>query len=678
MEGIFFYLENQQVEDPLEFDEFTQEFIRDDENRILRYDYPTSLTFDGSGYTILEDAYLEDLDNQVTLSIIDFRSGSPETILRGVIKTSNCQWNLQRRKCAVQVDDIVFQEKIFARRQSPFIVTANETLDGQPMTSLAPIDLTFFTSSTGANIATTREVYDIMDCFSKLIEWITNGQVTFSSPWYDALPDNERMAIITGAKLRDPSITGRAPEINYESLFNELWKKDNLMLVVRDINGQGALELVSYDDTFVQDNSVKIHDIADLTRSLDFEQLYSRVRFGNGQSTQDFGSAEPLPYIPFLTFFEETYNLPTLIGVDKEFNLSTRWLIDTNQITAALSGNDENDSQIFIVQYDQSTNEAVKGQYYSGANPNVRLYNERMLNINIAKRFQFLADIVLNAGLLGSSFSAGQVAPIGITGTIGVGASVVIYDDTTNPHPYPDVVTPPFFNEGQYDPVTYIYTAPAAGFYRFRTKFIWRNNGTQNLQARLFRIRLIPSSTMAQLQASVIQGSFFNDAGVLQFSAPRFLVNDPIAFPIAPEGYFFLDIPTFWYWELTSEQTVYLNENEDIYVSISVQQKNQTGVSQSINLSLLDGVFETVTTPLSGGTYEPGDPNRFYIGKYTAENVPISPTEVDAIMSDPRNSLQIDSGMNDPRICYPQRIIRNFVTGKVDIETIFNRQQAIL
>jgi hypothetical protein len=669
--NFIFIIDGIQIQHPDGWYDFTQEIIRDDEERIIRYDYPIKLTFYGDGHDLIEAKYQEAYNSIMTLQV--FKSDGPNMTLfvQAIIKMSNCIWSITRdarRGVEVEIDDIAFQAYYFANRKTPIGVGGALTLLGEAVTPVPLISLTLFTNGTGADDYPGRTAYDIKDVMAYFISVVTENQCTFESTWYDNLPDDQRLCILTGIDLRDPTQAQIAPIINLEDFFAELWRKFNLYLVIESPIQNPVIRLEDQSYVFGNTKATEINFVEGLTRSLDFEQLYGKVKIGSDKFIKEFGNNFQLYYLPFLAFVEENYSVQSPIATEKELLLMSNFVIDNNAIVNALENNStEFDEEIFLIQYDRTTAIATKGTYFPTLTPSNRFYNEQLLNSNVLARFNLLGNAVMNSGLQDTDFLASTTTPENGTVLVAVAnpsSAITAYDN--DEFPFQDDSTPPNFDTGNnYDNTTFEFTAPISGFYRFQSAItveFFGYTGGINFNAGL----LVAFFRNGTTQITDTQALFRR----LQFpNEPAFEIpQNPLTGALFSTG---LNPGSFL---ITSSFTIFLEQNDTLSTKVKLSIfAFQTG---SLNFSLY-GTFANILSPITGGIYEGNNPDLLYVGEYEAEGIPISDTQWDDILANPQGFIQIDTDGTDKRIAYIKNMTRNVNTGDADFILTFNRNQAI-
>ncbi len=664
------YINGAEVQEPDGFSDFQQELIRDEKERFIRFNFPLDLTFIGDGYQLIENQYQENYNSELEYKVVRLEVSTEFVEVLSTIKISNCEFNLTAKpkpSVNVQIDDNVFQAKIFGNKSRPNVITATKTLNGVELTPVTAKDVMFFNSDTGSDIAT-RKVYDVFDCLEHTIKFISDGKIQLVSDWYTDLPDDEKLAITTGAQIRTPSALRPLEPltIDFETLFEELYKKYNLYFIVEDILTDTP-KLRLEQESYLYGNSVglEVFENDDLTRSLDFDKLYNRIAIGS-DSVKYFGNEFPMYYTQLLTFAKETYNIDGVIGVDNELDLVSEYIIGSNEIHRIATDQTESfDEDIIMIQYDSSTNAAVKGDWFPGSSPSFRYYNEELNNAKVIQRFDYLGDVALSIGNLNASFMASQTTAYAGSGSI-TAPSGSLFDTFPVPYAFQDDSTPPNYNNGDFDLANDKYVCANDGVFRFEFEFtfkptaiIWissnplayfispfvrfRKNGTDSLAPNLITVRKYDSS-------GDLYGIYYID----QYEPlPTLQVNESYNFKIS--------------YSMELEVGDYV----EAYANILIDTPENIG----FNYSVYGGIFSVPATPLDGGVYVPGDPERYYIGVYATPEHYIELTDWQALSATPINQITIDTGNNDKRKTYISKISRNIVDGKSSIETIFNRDQ---
>lgn len=658
------YINGVEIEEPNGFESYIQEIVRDDQERVIRYNFPLDLTFIGDGYEIIEAQYQENFNSELEYRVIRI-DGNVSTIEAiGIIKMSNCEFNLTAKpkpSVNVEIDDNVFQSYIFSNKKRPSAVTTKTSLNNVPILPASELQVNVFNSVTGLELSTPRVMYDAIDCLRHTIDFMSDGKIGFVSDWYTNLPSNEKLAITTGAALRLPSggVPITPPIVNFGELFGELSKLYNLYFIVEGVlTPKPTLRLETEEYLYGSTLVLDIVNNDEIIRSIDYDKLYNRISVG-GDADRVYGTQYPMFYTPVLTFNQETYNITGFIGVDNELDLASKYVIDSNEIHKTVIGaTTSNDNKTFLIQYNQATLMSTKGAWFPGDNTDYRYYNEQLTNLNVLSRYKYLGDVVLSLGDLSASF---LVSGGGYNRQLTMMSGIYGL-----PYDFTDDSTPPNFNNGAFDLSTDRFTALSSGVFRlgfemsitcisltapsfvdsifYLTKMQFLKNGTDlvipdTMTIKKSNIYGTSTETLPQDASGVGQSASFGDT--------------------------FLHT-VFYSFELNAGDYV------DARLSITAPFAD---IATESTFRFNRVSFRDMASPLNSGEFESGSPDEYKLIVYSTPNEGIIKTDWDALQSNPVGLIQIDTGKNDKRITHVKKISRNIVTGESDIQLIASRNQ---
>lgn len=667
-----FYINGQEVIHPNNFNDFTEELIRNETKRHVFYDYPISLEFIGDGYDILDAQYKANYNSQLDLKVTEATNNAVTVVFDAFIKVSNITFDLVRKIATCEIDDTTYQAYIFSNYSVEAGCGTEISKNGVDITKIESLDLTVFNPVTGVDEAETRRAFDVKDAMYMLVSYVSDNTLTFESDWYDSLPATQKIAIVTGFELRNHS--GRtAPIVSLEDLFTELWKKFNLYLIIENPLIAPIVRLE--DELYLYTTeSTDVLYCENLTRSLDFDRLYSTIKIGSSKFIKERSTVFLFPYLRLFSFCEETYNLEGVINVDNTLDLTSEYIIDTNVIEDVLvNDNEEYDEEIFLIQYDSTSNEAVKGEYFDTVDPNSRLYNETLLNSSVADRFKYLGNLVLQTGEITSGFRATQTIAKNFIvdfGSIGNTETIIPLQTWL----FQDDFTPPNFDlENDYDPVTSTFTAQDNGDHVFRSRFQINTFGNPSEPPGRpgfdFRIRInasVNDDNVSPVVLNVTQN--YANGSVETFtlginSGTNF--SDDFTIPVGVNSTL-IDLV----------QTRIMAPSDEGRIRVRLNATSVSALTCAIGVSL--SVYELIASPLSGGTYAVTDPDEYYVGIYNADQILVSNDQWQPIRTNVGVQVVLSAPDGLKRISYPKNISRNFVDGSTKIETVFNRIQPIV
>ncbi len=675
MDGFTFYIDDLKVEQPDKWEEFTEELKNDTRDRVLYFSFPLELNFYGNAYNILNDKWQQDYNSTFKFVVFDNRSGSPLMIVNAVIKLTTCVFNLTKKTCECNIDDATYQAQIFENLDIEIEPSATTSKNGVEITPCTNLNLETFNPTNGGMYPGGRTAYDLMDCIRHAVQYLSDGNVDVESTWYDNLPDDERIAVMTGANLQNVTDVF-APIISIKDMFQELWRKFNLYMIVENPLKNSVIRIESTDYLYDSSEEVVIKDIKDLSRSMDYDQLYNRVKLGSQKYIRDYGNEYLLPYYQFFGFSEESYTIKTDVAVNQQLDLSSKWIIDHNVIQAILTEPiDTYEDDIILVQYDKSINQTTKCYYLPTSGG--ALYNEAFLNSNVADRFDYYGDLILDSGIQESGFRATRTTSEELEQQCPWAAPIIFMDN--DPYPYNDDTTIPNYDDGNnYDPNTYLYTAPSDGVYRFESSFtitfanaVQTNGSPAANDFSFFASMGLKVDDTDEFPHDVIVCTILDNTLTIQsvfLVTQEELIQDGIG-----------QIHETWYISFSGTRTVALEQGQTVQAYNLFAVRNnvfETGFDVTIVTAGL--LFRTLVTPGTGGEYEKRDENGIQIGLYDKTSISLTADEWDNIRANPTSKFILDTGNNDPRISYAKTISRKLVTGETDIETTFNRQQPFI
>ena len=664
-----FYIDDTEVTPPKNFDDFTEELVRSESSRHVYFDYPISLEFIGDGYEVLDQKYKEDYNSQLKLVITEQTEQAATVVFNAFIKISNITFDLIRHVATCEIDDTVYQSYLFSNYSVEAGCGSGISKNGVPIDEIQSIDLTVYNPITGVNYEETRRAFDMKDAISMMIAYVSDNTISFESSWYDGLTIGGRLAIVTGFELRNH--TGRtAPIISLKSIFEELWKKFNLYLIIENpING---LVVRLEEESYLYGNTgVDILYCENLTRSLDFERLYSTIKIGSKKAIQERSTVFLFPYLRLFSFVEETYNLEGVINVDNTLNLVSEFIIDTNVIQDVLvNDNDDYDEEIFIIQYNLINKVAMKGTYFDTIDSASRLYNESLLNSNVADRFRYLGNLVLQTGEITAGFRATQTINRNfIRDFNNIGDTIQVIPLQT--WLFQDDSTPPNFDlQNDYDPATSAFTASDDGEHVFRSRFQINTQGGGNQPPGApgfdFEIRLYVSRNEDAEYPPILnvtQNYAFGPVETFSLNVDSDTgLSDSFTIPTGVSSTFI---------DLVQTRNLIAGDEAVIKVNLPVTATN----ANTVNIGVGSSVYELLVSALSGGTYAVTDPDDYFISLYNATRILTSREQWAVIQNSVSAQVRLSADDGLKRISYPKNISRNFVTGSTEIETVFNRRQ---
>jgi hypothetical protein len=544
--GVTVYIGTVEVPTPGDVDGYVQRIVRDFDRRMIYSESPGTLTFTGGAYKILRDAFLLSFCDSLPVRIYDQCAGVRVLLVSGEIILADVKWSLARCSAEVPIQTSAIGARIIDNFNLVLTPDANTSKNGQAITPVAHFALTIFDpQNPGTN--TSRWAYDWKASLQHAVDFLTDGVVTVDNVWYDALPDNERLAMVHGVYWR----IGTPPldPISWPilSLWLEIANRFNLWMVVKqNAVGNASIEVLSDADTFGASAGAEIHHVDGIEQSIDDDALFGSVVVGENREKNRTGlSFSALPYYLSLTHTEESYGVRCLCNRGDELDLRNEWVADHGTLEHVMWRDATDtviDEDVCILQYTETTGGVTASEY---ASPTTPLYNESMLNYRVINRYSTLCDVITpqdpTAGVFARNdaiLSLDQAYTQGSTATwVPEGSNIIA---TLNPNP---PLPPSPFSYGIYttwpvdtppggsDPdnawtLGSRYTASSTAMrtitWIFRSS-IQINSGASNLDNRRYwrmrcEIRLFNSAnvllgTFGQVSGITASGSFATYAG---------------------------------------------------------------------------------------------------------------------------------------------------------------------
>lgn len=659
-----FYFDNIEVADPLNWDDFEENIVRDDTIKGLLPRYDIKLSFNAGGYDYLYSIKKSTgFCNLVSLRV-DFKCGDVyETILNGYIPISDCKFN--RNKCIVecQIVDDNYGARIYNNKNIKTDLIAGKSKNGEDITPATEFAMDFFKPSDGTTLATARSGIFVYDAFRYLIDFMTDGSVGFESDYltYTTNPTGEstagNLAVFLGEELRVPS-QSKTAKISFNDLFKEVDKKFPLgFTTIKGTDGRPTIKIENADYFYNTGNSITINDITDLEESFDNELLYSKVIFGS--TGADYNSLiHSFQPVQFLGFVEEEYHLTGECNIDKALDLKSEYFIDTNiieELVATNTSNDSYDDETFLIEcryYDAATVIALP---YANITSNVATpayYNGALANNKVAERYSLQGNIAQYLGANDVGFRASTTYQWNFANhTNAASTTPVAVQSTTVKARFDDDSTPPNYDTaGQYDTTNYRYTSSQDGSYLLKAQYsIYKTTPSGNpvLMNRDYRV------TYAFRR--------YNSGGTL-------LEDNLYYFPSQTGFYSGTGIGT-----ITTNQShsLFLANGDYAEMWLTIESRPQFYTLSSNGQFYFNGIFNTEATVTGGGIYEESEPRDYFVSKLEF-NRPLSYKEYKTLKLDLSKSLIVNHDGQTNSTAWIRKINRKFASGESSIELISN------
>ena len=688
-----FYLDNNLVNNPINWDEFSETIERNDVIRGLLIKINTKLNFTDDAY-----AYLYNIKNTngycnfVTLKIYKLCNSVDSLLFEGNIRISDCTFHLSKCLVECNIEDDSFGARIFNNKSIKTFIDSGYSKNQVAITPSTNLQLSIFEPSTATIYARQLTAFDIMDAMNYLVQFMTDGRMNVVSNWYSTLPVDERICIIKGMELRLAShINTDVPEVSFQQLFEELNKKFNIGFSIENIAGTWTMRIEPMSFFYDTTNVLTTEYIPDLVESFNTANLYSKVKVGSSKSADYDPSIHSFPPIRFLAFEEESYIIQGQCNIDRELDLSSGFIIDSNVIEELLFTNTTNtsyDKDIFLIQYTIPNgsivnNEAVAWNDNTSATP--VFYNEVLTNANVSNRWDVQGNIAQYLNATDNRFMASSTMTSAYQTTLTLGPSFLL-QTPMNPYAFPDDSTFPNYDaNGNYNTGTYRYTAQANGIYTFRVKFkrrILQQVAFGTLDPAPIPNILFTAYDKWRITANAYSGATLNRANFQTTPTKIFTPFNP-----GPTNYFFT------YNSGGSIKDMYQDLEDEVFIDLYMNASEQCQIQiefayEDLNGSVTTGPYyasyfgvntytlqsgsevECTTTSDGGGIYQGKNVDDYKVSLFKYE-FPINETDWINIKNNPKQS--VDFGIdNATKKGWINLIERNAENGMATIELVSN------
>lgn len=673
-----FYFDNTIVSNPINWSELSEKIERNDDLRGLFIKIDKTLTFTEDAY-----AYLYNIKqtngycNFVHLKITKQCNNVINQIFDGNIRITDCKFNLSKCSVECSIEDNSYGARIFNNKNIKTFIDAGYSKNGLTITPTTKFNLSVFTPSTGSYLGVTRDAFDVMDAMRYLVAFMTDGQMGLVSDWYTNLPDDKKICLVVGSELRKGQhLNVDHPEISFYDLFDELNKKFNLGIGIEVVSGQYIMRIEEnayfYNSTIV----LQTNYIPELIESMDTFNLYSHIKVGSATTADYDLNIHSFPPIRFLAFNEETYFIQGQCNIDRELDLSSKYIIDSNIIEELVATNTNDngyDKNVFMIQYDASTNNAYRWNNLIAAPP--YFYNESLTNKEVVFRWDVQGNVAQYLNAVDSRFLASSNANLAKTQSYDIMTNT--FTTAIEPFAFQDDSTPPNYDAGGfYDNALYEYTANANGIYSFRVKlkYIWGKPfyvnplGTQ-LLSMMFKVTIKIYDGAMVLQREYVQRTPGRVAQYINanqaYIAPdnKYLpqtYNDNVFVAAFMNGGEIARVNVRYDWPYLSG-----------YADNPINQVAAYTIIGSSNYQFLSGCeFACETIADGGGVYKGSDADAYRVSLFRYD-FPIDDADWQNMKNNPSQAIQFGTS-NATKLGWIRTIDRNSETGNANIEIISN------
>jgi len=359
------YLDGQFFENPKGLHDLEERIFYNQGLSIYLNQLDGDLEFIGGAYNYLRGLFDDNVCNKVLVKI---KNDETNEIWESVIFINDIDWNLSKRIATCKLISDKYIEMIDNNKNIKVQMGVNLSKDQE--TIVVDPAVTISVPNPTSTVFVNRVCYRVFDVFQALVRFMSNGELTFVSDYFDPANGGDASydVIVHGEELR-LGAGNLTPLISFQDFFTDMNKLHNLAGVIEGDN----LRIEPKEYFRVNEVSATIEDINEVSQELNKEAFYSNVNFGSFKAADEFNYLIKLSYNGFQ---KEQFFLQGECNTSNELDLELRTLItDTNVIQDILpvsssgTNNDEYDDDIILLNCSQAnvvrlTQAPITGTFY--------------------------------------------------------------------------------------------------------------------------------------------------------------------------------------------------------------------------------------------------------------------------------------------------------------------------
>lgn len=439
------------------------------------------LTFTGDGYKLLDTLQNQTSGFEQVAVLIEKSSdygNNWREDFKGYIFLSQVEYLEHIKAAKVKLQDDSYYARINNNKSIQCFLSAGKTKNGIdippcPITLLQMFKVADGSFKTALPGFDHTQTYLALDVYKYLIAFMTDDAVEFRSSLFEPGGKRYKTHFTVGRAIRtyvdgcdDQTFYDSTAGLTFGVFQKEMDHENNLMFIIERGGAKPVFRLEEYD-YFVQEDDVRAtcEGVNELKRKTDINRLYSKLKIGSSVTKDLYdvlpGGFSQLSFpgdINFLGFKIEEYQLLTQGNQDKELDLTTNFIKDTNVIEDLLENNIEDyDEHFFVIDGWVSTWQA-RGTNWLYTDPPV-FYNEAFQNKRVCQNYlkAIPASVVTFLGSSDNKFRAQKSADQ--------------YQFFTSPISFIDLdvdnVPPNFDTNSNYDASQSRFLVPKSGYYSF-------------------------------------------------------------------------------------------------------------------------------------------------------------------------------------------------------------------
>ena len=676
-------------DEPLGIDDIEVVIKRDDE--VLGgvfISYEGSLEFWGDGFRFIYNEFKKNgFCNFINIRIVDNDNNRE---LKGVIRITSCEFDLQKSVVSAPIDDDNFGAYIFNKNIKAKL-DVGKSKNGVAIQPATVRSWTLFNPQ-AQNTSSNRYGITYFEAMKFLVSFMSDGKIGFKSDFLQYGSNNlnwgGQLVLMRGLEVRMYlNTTESIVTTSFQEAFENLRALFPVLFGIEiDTNGQVYLRIEEESYFASTQNALVIDYQDDLILTFDTYKLYSHIKLGSGKVANYNPAANPQIHsfapIRFLQFQQEEYQLQTTCNIDKQKDLSLSYISDHNIIEELVETNVNNssyDNDIFIIHCvgdSPNLREAVVNQI-SGIN--AWLYNIGISNRKVIERFGFAGNIAFYQSNLDTTFRAER-------NTDNTWYAVSRYSANVQPNeapyatfsgspPFPtflDKISYPneiFDNANSYNNVLYEFVAPTAGYYTFNVEQTFQMAPNAKYTGLIYNQ---PSNITAAVD-NILSLIVLSPLNVFQFEFTdlKVYLNHIEDRDIATQNI---------------NQSFYLVAGQKVVVSVrakircfnpafQVFNQNETGYQEDV-MQIKEGVFECTASLNGGGVYKNSQSNKYFTANLKFKNI-TNQNKWDNLKFGVAKSILVNRDGNSNYVAWSKEIRRNWITTETDFTAVTNTDNIV-
>lgn len=651
-----FLLDGIEVEDPIGWEAMLTTIRRDDTLNSVLVFQDGELSFTGDGYSYLYSKLEDSFCNVVAVDIFE-KCGSDDyiQIIKANIFLSDVRFNEKNCTCAVKMEDNSFYAKINNNKNiktSPFTTKSKNGTDItiSPTYLLDVYDLTDIIQR--SDIETVR----VYDAFRFLIDFMTDGTVSFQSTSFDVGGTWEGLCISTGFRLRTGTATDAFTQFSFQELYTEVASRIPIGMKVINPYTSPTIVIDTLDLLYPNTEIDNYTDINEIVTSVDQGKLYSNIRVGSRTINSDLTLKFPED-IRFFGFKEEEFFIIGECNLDNTLELVNNWVLSSNVIYLTVNGDQAYDSDLFLIDSVLATSTTGRTDNQDYLQTGDYFYNMDLNNANTIIRYVgFVPNSIASYFDVTGAGTFHAYLPSNLTHT----AVVAPDNDDYNPLA---LSAENYDISGAYNTGTYRFTAPSTGVYTFNTNVkLSTGSGGVGTVFAYFQAYLRVFDSAGNPTVGEYFGSPAVYYGVRMFTASTFL---------APYGIPFVAVGASTTVNFTNTVNIIMRQGDYCYLRFS-----KSGTTGDVDYTINSGVDNTYMkcddNTLGGGIFETGNPSEYPVLVHEFE-YPLSKSRFDNLLADSSGLINFSMNGKPNRKAWIKEISYNHAVGTARVKLITDK-----